>query len=174
MTEEQVILVDEHDNEIGLMEKMQVHREGRLHRAFSVFLFNYKGEVLLQQRAFDKYHCGGLWTNTCCSHPRKGESLQQAVNRRLQEELGISCETEEVHSFIYKADVGEGLIEHEYDHVFVGKFSGIPQPNTAEIADWKYVNLDFLREDIEANPQLYTPWFRIILDNFDVNYLKKG
>lgn len=171
--EEQVILVDEQDNEIGLMEKMQAHREGRLHRAFSVFLFNEKNELLLQKRADTKYHCGGLWTNACCSHPRKAESLKQAVSRRLQEELGISCEPKEVHSFIYKADVGQGLIEHEFDHVFTGAFSGKPNINMDEVEDWKYVTIDFLMDDIRVNPQLYTPWFKIILDNFDVNYLKK-
>lgn len=162
--EEQVILVDEQDNQIGLMEKMQAHREGRLHRAFSVFLFNEKNELLLQKRADTKYHCGGLWTNTCCSHPQKDETLKQAVNRRLQEELGISCETKAVYSFIYKADVGEGLIEYEYDHVFIGTFLEKPHPNLVEVADWKYVTLDFLREDIKINSTHYTPWFRIIME----------
>lgn len=160
---EEVILVNTEDKEIGLMEKMQAHRGAKLHRAFSVFLLNDKGELLLQQRALDKYHCGGMWTNTCCSHPRAGETLQDAVNRRLQEEMGIACETKWVYSFIYKADVGKGLFEHEFDHVFFGQFSGTPQPNEKEVSNWQYVALEDLKNDIEANPDRYTPWFKIIL-----------
>mgnify|MGYP003582624825 CR=1 FL=1 len=160
---EEVILVDAEDREIGLMEKMKAHQEAKLHRAFSVFLMNDKNEVLLQQRALDKYHCGGMWTNTCCSHPRAGETLQNAVNRRLREEMGIACETSWVYSFIYQADVGGGLFEHEFDHVFLGRFLGIPQPDDTEVADWKYVALDQLQADVMTNPGQYTPWFKIIL-----------
>ncbi len=163
MIEEEVILVDKEDNEIGLMEKMQAHREAKLHRAFSVFLLNDKNEVLLQQRALDKYHCGGMWTNACCSHPREGETLQAAVDRRLQEEMGITCKTDWVYSFIYKADVGEGLFEHEFDHVFFGSFSGVAKPDESEVSDWKYVSLDELKSDVTAHPANYTPWFKIIL-----------
>jgi len=160
---EEVIIVDTEDREIGLMEKMQAHREAKLHRAFSVFLLNDKNEVLLQQRALDKYHCGGMWTNACCSHPREGETLHDAVNRRLQEEMGIACDTQWAYSFIYKADVGKGLFEHEFDHVFFGKFSGIPQPDENEVSDWRYVTIDTLKQDVEAHPEKYTPWFKIIL-----------
>lgn len=161
--EEQVILVDEQDREIGLMEKMQAHQEGRLHRAFSVFLFNENNELLLQQRSFEKYHCGGLWTNTVCSHPRSGESLKDAVNRRLLEEMGIVADTNLVYSFIYKADVGEGLIEHELDYVFFGNFFDAPVVNRDEVADWKYVKLEKLIKDVALHPDLYTPWFKMIL-----------
>lgn len=159
---EEVILVDREDREIGLMEKMQAHREAKLHRAFSVFLLNDKNEVLLQKRAEDKYHCGGMWTNTCCSHPRAGEDLKDAVDRRLQEEMGIKCNTNWVYSFIYKADVGEGLFEHEFDHVFFGRFSGSPKPDETEVSDWGYVTIEELKEDIKISPTKYTPWFRII------------
>lgn len=160
---EEVILVDTEDREIGLMEKMQAHREAKLHRAFSVFLWNDKNEVLLQQRALDKYHCGGMWTNACCSHPRAGETLQDAVKRRLEEEMGIACDTKWAYSFIYKADVGGGLFEHEFDHVFLGRFSGIPQPDENEVSDWGYVTIEALKQDVEAHPAKYTPWFKIIL-----------
>ena len=160
---EEVILVDTEDQEIGLMEKMQAHREAKLHRAFSVFLLNDQNEVLLQQRALDKYHCGGMWTNACCSHPREGETLQDAVTRRLEEEMGIACDAQWAYSFIYKADVGGGLVEHEFDHVFVGRFSGIPQPDENEVSAWKYVSIEALKQDVEAHPAKYTPWFKIIL-----------
>lgn len=160
---EEVILVDTEDREIGLMEKMQAHREAKLHRAFSVFLLNDDGEVLLQQRALDKYHCGGMWTNACCSHPRAGETLQAAVDRRLQEEMGIVCDTNWVYSFIYKADVGGGLFEHEFDHVFFGRFSTAPKPDPKEVSGWKYIKLEELKEDVKLNSTHYTPWFKIIL-----------
>ena len=160
---ENVILVDQEDREIGVMEKMQAHQEAKLHRAFSVFLLNDRNEVLLQQRAVDKYHCGGMWTNTCCSHPRAEEALQVAVDRRLKEEMGIVCATNWVYSFIYKADVGGGLFEHEFDHVFFGRFSGEPKPDKSEVADWSYVSLEELKQDVKKNPSKYTPWFKIIL-----------
>ena len=161
---EEVILVDSGDNQIGVMEKMQAHREAKLHRAFSVFLWNENNELLLQQRQLDKYHCGGLWANTCCSHPREGEKLVDAVNRRLEEEMGIVCDTSWIYSFIYKADLGGGLFEHEFDHVFFGAFSGQPKLNVTEVADWKYIGLDELKKDIAAQPNQYTPWFKIILN----------
>ncbi len=167
---EKVILVDTEDNQVGLMEKMQAHREAKLHRAFSVFLWNENNELLLQQRQLDKYHCGGLWANTCCSHPREGEELVDAVNRRLEEEMGIACDTSWIYSFIYKADLGEGLFEHELDHVFFGTFSGEPKLNVTEVADWKYISIDELKKDIAAHPSQYTPWFKIILNEV----LEKG
>jgi len=160
---EKVILVDIEDREIGLMEKMQAHKEAKLHRAFSVFLLNDKNEVLLQKRAIDKYHCGGMWTNTCCSHPRAGETLQEAVDRRLYEEMGIVCDTKWIYSFIYKADVGAGLFEHEFDHVFFGRFSDQAKPDKSEVSDWEYVAIEDLKQDVAVNPSKYTPWFKIIL-----------
>lgn len=164
---EQVVLVDKDDNCIGLMEKLEAHEKGLLHRAFSVLLFNDNKELLLQQRAFDKYHCGGLWTNTCCSHPRPEEEVEDAALRRLKEEMGIECDLKKSFEFIYKAELNNGLTEHEYDHVFFGTFSGEPAINTDEVANWKYMPLDALRRDIAAHPANYTPWFKIILDKID-------
>ncbi|WP_199118031.1 isopentenyl-diphosphate Delta-isomerase [Pedobacter sp. ASV28] len=161
---EQVVLVDEKDRQIGLMDKMQAHVEARLHRAFSVFLFNDKNELLLQQRAQSKYHCGGLWTNTCCSHPRSEEKMKTAVDRRLLEEMGIICHTEKVYDFIYKAQLENGLYEHEFDHVFFGRFSEKPNPNPKEVVDWKYMEMRELKTDIDKYPEKYTPWFKLIFE----------
>lgn len=163
---EKVILVNEQDEELGKMEKLQAHKAGVLHRAFSVFVFNEKGETLLQQRAASKYHSPNLWTNTCCSHPREGETYKQGAIRRLQEEMGFSCPLEQQFSFIYKADVGEGLIEHELDHVFIGKFVGEPSPNPQEVATYKWISMPKLQQEIETNPQEYTAWFKIILKEY--------
>lgn len=156
-----VILVDEQDNEIGSMQKMEAHLLGKLHRAFSVFIFNTKGELLLQQRAFDKYHSGGKWTNTCCSHPRVGEETLPAANRRLLEEMGMRCALKHGFSFTYKAVVNEGLSENEYDHVFFGTSDELPVLNPDEAADYRYVNLKALEKDIEEHPELYTAWLKI-------------
>ena len=162
--EEYVVLVDESDQQLGIMEKMAAHIVPRLHRAFSIFLFNEKGELLLQQRALSKYHSPGLWTNTCCSHPRNGESVDKAAERRLLEEMGLQCEMHEVFTFIYKAPVGLGLIEHEYDHVFFGQCDQEPVINTDEVASWKYMSLDNITADMKAHPELYTEWFKISFD----------
>lgn len=161
---EQVILVDEQDQPIGLMEKQAAHLEPHLHRAFSVFVFNSKGELLLQQRAFSKYHSPGLWTNTCCSHPREGETVMEAATRRLKEEMGMKCELREVYTFIYKAPVGQGLTEHEFDHVLIGQTDETPCINTDEVASWKYTSLDDLEKDIQLQPELYTEWFKITFE----------
>ena len=161
---EQVILVDEQDTPIGLMEKQAAHVTPHLHRAFSVFIFKTKGELLMQQRALSKYHSPGLWTNTCCSHPCDGETLAQATSRRLMEEMGMQCDMHEVFTFIYKAPVGLGLIEHEFDHVWFGKTDEVPQINTEEVASWKYMRLEDLQADIKAHPELYTEWFKISFD----------
>lgn len=163
---EHVILVDEHDNETGTMEKMQAHIDGRLHRAISVFIFNSRNELLLQQRAEGKYHSPLLWTNTCCSHPRPGEASADAAKRRLREEMGIMCEVREAFTFTYKAHFGNGLTEHEYDHVFTGNTDEIPAPDAAEVAGWKYVSWAELSHDIKSHPDNYTEWFKICLRNF--------
>ena len=161
---ENVILVDEQDQQIGIMEKMAAHIVPRLHRAFSIFIFNSKGELLLQQRALSKYHSPGLWTNTCCSHPRQGESLEDATNRRLMEEMGMTCEMHEVFTFIYKAPVGLGLIEHEFDHVWFGQTDITPVINTDEVESWKYMSLGDIADDMKAHPECYTEWFKISFD----------
>jgi isopentenyl-diphosphate delta-isomerase len=161
---EQVILVDEQDNEIGTMEKMQAHVEGRLHRAISVFIFNGRGEMLLQQRAAGKYHSPLLWTNACCSHPRPGEATADAAHRRLNEEMGITCNLFEVFSFTYKAEMDGGLTEHEYDHVFLGISNAEPRPRADEAAAWKHVRMQELQEDMKKEPAKYTAWFRICMN----------
>lgn len=162
--EELVVLVDEKDTPIGLMEKMEAHRKGALHRAFSVFIFNSQGELLLQQRALDKYHSGGKWTNTCCSHPRDGESTLDAAKRRLDEEMGLSCDLEYRFHFQYKATFENGLTEHEIDHVFFGYTDSVPQLNSQEVADYRYVSLPELQQSIKNQPERYTPWFKICFD----------
>lgn len=158
---EQVILVDTADRPVGQMEKMQAHREGRLHRAFSVFLFNDHDQVLLQRRALEKYHSGGLWSNTCCSHPRPGEDTQVAAERRLFEEMGITCRVFPAFSFIYEVALDQGLTEHEYDHVFTGQFSGTPEVNPEEVVDWAYRDVAEVEADLLQNPARYSEWFRI-------------
>jgi len=160
---ESVILVDKNDNELGLMEKMEAHEKAVLHRAFSVFIFNSEGKLMLQQRALHKYHSPGLWTNTVCSHPRSGEKTSAAAHRRIVEEMGFDCDFEEAFSFIYKADVGQGLVEHEFDHVFIGKSEKQPKINPDEVASWKFVDLGWLEKDVEENPNDYTIWFKIAL-----------
>ncbi len=162
---DQVILVDEKDNELGFLEKMEAHRKGALHRAFSVLLFNSKGEVLLQKRAATKYHSAGLWTNTCCSHPKPNEKIENAVSRRLQEEMGIVVNPEFAFKFIYNAALDNNLIEHELDHVFIGQFDGEPILNEHEVEAWKYVSLEKLREQLIISPELFTYWFRLIINH---------
>ena len=158
---EYVVLVNEQDQQIGIMEKMAAHVVPRLHRAFSIFLFNSKGELLMQQRAFSKYHSPGLWTNTCCSHPREGEPMENATARRLMEEMGMTCEMHEVFTFIYQAPVGLGLVEHEFDHVWFGHTDNTPVINTEEVAAWKYMSLDDIANDLKTHPESYTEWFKI-------------
>lgn len=161
---EKVVLVDRTDRTLGEMEKMEAHRKGVLHRAFSVLLFNNDGQLLLQRRAFGKYHSGGLWTNTCCSHPRPSENLTEATQRRLMEEMGISLTPEYLYAFTYRADLDEGLVENEYDHVFTGVFNGTPQINPDEVADWRFADVSQITSDIKKRPEQYTPWFRLIMD----------
>jgi len=163
---EQVILVDGQDKETGVMEKLQAHIEGRLHRALSVFIFNSKGESLLQQRAAGKYHSAGLWTNTCCSHPWPGELIRDAAIRRLYEEMGLKCELRKAFSFIYKASLDHNLTEYEFDHVFIGITDDIPVPDNNEAAGWKYIGWDALLKDADEHPERYTEWFKICLKDW--------
>jgi len=162
--EEKVILVDESDNKIGLMPKMEAHEKAQLHRAFSVFVFNDKNELMLQQRAVSKYHSPLLWTNTCCSHQRDGETSLEAGVRRLEEEMGFVCDIEEVFSFIYKAPFDNGLTEHELDHVMIGKYNRLPIINKEEVEAYKWMTLEKVKEDMAENPNIYTAWFKIIFE----------
>jgi isopentenyl-diphosphate delta-isomerase len=167
---ENVILVDKFDNEIGTMPKMEAHILGKLHRAFSIFIFNSNGELLLQQRAADKYHSGSKWTNTCCSHPRMGEETIAAANRRLAEEMGMECELVYGFNFIYNAPLTNDLIEHELDHVFFGISDTLPKINKSEVECFKYMKMDDLSNDIKNNPDTYTEWLKIcfnkVLDSY--------
>tara|TARA_E500000318_G_scaffold61198_1_gene56780 strand:- start:1336 stop:1869 length:534 start_codon:yes stop_codon:yes gene_type:complete len=166
MREEKVILVNEKDEPIGLMPKMEAHEKALLHRAFSVFVMNAKGETMLQQRAKDKYHSPLLWTNTCCSHQREGESNIDAGKRRLMEEMGFTTELKELFNFVYKAPFDNGLTEHEFDHVMVGYFEEEPNINPDEVADWKWMLPEDIKKDISKNPDEYTAWFKIIFERF--------
>jgi len=163
---ENVILVDKNDNEIGAEEKMKVHKEGKLHRAFSIFVFNKEGQLLLQKRAKEKYHSPGLWANTCCSHPRPGELLEEAAKRRLKEEMGFECGLKKIFSFIYKAEFENGLVEHELDHVLMGIFNGEPNPNREEVDGYTFISLDLLEQDVQKSPGQYTPWLKIIVKKY--------
>ena len=166
MKEEEVILVNERDEPIGLMPKLEAHQKAVLHRAFSVFVLNDKNEVLLQQRAHQKYHSPLLWTNTCCSHQRSGETNIEAGSRRLFEEMGFRTELKELFHFIYKAPFDNGLTEHELDHVMIGYFNGEPVINPEEVEDWKWMKIEDIKIDMAANPSIYTVWFKIIFDEF--------
>ncbi|WKZ58364.1 MAG: isopentenyl-diphosphate Delta-isomerase [Cyclobacteriaceae bacterium] len=168
---EHVILVDEHDRAIGTMEKMEAHQKGVLHRAFSVLLFNSKGELLIQKRSAGKYHSAGLWTNTCCSHPRPEETLSDAATRRLQEEMGIKVDVELLYTFIYKVNLDGGLIEHELDHVLIGHFEGEPELNRNEASDWRYASIAQLKHEMQENPGEFTHWFKLILSHPEINAL---
>lgn len=166
MTEEYVVLVDENDNKIGIMPKMLAHEKAVLHRAFSVFIFNSKGELMLQQRALSKYHSPGLWTNTCCSHQREFESNIEAGKRRLMEEMGFVTELKETTSFMYKAPFDNGLTEHELDHIMIGYYEDAPKINKEEVEDWKWKDLEEVKVDIALHPEQYTEWFKIIFEKF--------
>ena len=162
-----VILVDERDTAVGTMEKMEVHQKALLHRAFSVFIFNDKGEMLLQKRAEKKYHSGGLWTNACCSHPQPGEDTMESANKRLREEMGFNTALHKAFTFVYKAPFENGLTEHEYDHVFVGSFNGLIKPNPAEVEDYCYQSLDELKQSLQTHPHHFTAWFKIALPKLE-------
>ncbi len=169
--EEFVVLVNEQDEEVGLQEKFLAHKEGVLHRAFSIFLFNSQKEMLLHKRAKEKYHCPGLWTNACCSHPRKGETVEVAAHRRMKEELGFDCSLKKGFTFMYRVGLPNGLIEHEFDHVFIGTYDGaINTYNPEEIEECRWITFEALQREIKANPNHFTPWFLIALQY----YLKMG
>jgi len=172
MKKEYVILVDTADRELGTMEKMEAHEKAVLHRAFSVFIFNDRGELMLQQRAAHKYHSPLLWTNTCCSHQRQGESNIEAGKRRLREEMGFEVDLDKKFHFVYKAEFDNGLTEHELDHVMVGYYNGEPTINPEEVASWKWISMEVLQQDMKDHPQDYTAWFKIIFDRF-VEFLTK-
>lgn len=161
---EEVVLVDHLDNELGVEEKLVAHQKGNLHRALSVFLFNTKGEMLIQQRAAEKYHSASLWSNACCSHPRPQESTEDAANRRLMEELGMKAELKWLMSFQYKVAFENGLIEHELDHVFIGTTDDLPKPNPDEISDFKYIDTEELKKDVAQFPDHYTFWFKELIN----------
>lgn len=162
MKEEFVVLVDAADNAVGVMEKMEAHRKGLLHRAISVFIFNSSGELLIHKRADGKYHSAGLWTNACCSHPRDNEHPQDAAARRLREEMGMECGLQPLFTFVYRAELDHDLTEHELDHVFIGITDAAPQPDAEEVSEWKYISMQQVREELRTAPETYTEWFRII------------
>lgn len=166
MIEEKVILVDINDEPLGLMDKMAAHEQALLHRAFSVFVLNDQNEVMLQQRASHKYHSPLLWTNTCCSHQRAGESNIQAGKRRLEEEMGFITELKELFHFIYKAPFDNGLTEHELDHVMIGYSNQAPKINKEEVESWKWMKIEDIKNDMQIHPEIYTVWFKIIFDKF--------
>jgi isopentenyl-diphosphate delta-isomerase len=173
MKEERVILVNESDEALGNMEKMEAHRRGVLHRAFSIFIFNSRGEMLLQQRAFSKYHSGGLWTNACCSHPLPGENTAAAAERRLKEELGFQTPLEKIFDFVYQAEFDNGLTEHEFDHVFAGEYEGPLKKNPEEVNDVCYRQVDEIKNSLQSHPQKYTAWFRLAFPRVVNWWLKK-
>jgi len=173
MEKDHVILVDENDSQRGIMEKIEAHKKGELHRAFSIIVFNSKGEMLLQRRAIEKYHSGGLWTNTCCSHPKLGENLQESALNRLNEEMGFSCKLEKKFHFIYKAELDHELSEHELDHVFIGYYNENPKINSHEVFEWKYMSINDIQENMKLHPENYTAWFKIIFSRIS-EYIKKA
>lgn len=167
MQSQQIILVNEKDEPVGTMEKMEVHRKGLLHRAFSVFIFDSKGKMLLQQRAGGKYHGAYLWTNACCSHPFPGEEVRDAAARRLKEELGFHTGLHEIFSFTYRARVENDLIEHEYDHVFAGEYEGRIEPDKEEVSDLRYEGMEQVKKEIALQPEKFTSWFKIVFPKIE-------
>jgi isopentenyl-diphosphate delta-isomerase len=164
---ELVVLVNIEDKQLGVMEKQEAHLKGVLHRAISVFIFNSKAELLLQQRADGKYHSAGLWTNTCCSHPRPGEQVHDAGTRRLQEEMGLKCDLKKIFTFVYKAKLDNKITEYEFDHVFMGMTDDEPVPDPHEVGAWKYMSTAQLAKDLKRNPEQYTEWFKICFEQWN-------
>ena len=161
-----VILVDENNKEKGTIDKIEAHKKGKLHRAFSIFVFNDKNELLLQKRADNKYHSSGKWSNTCCSHPLPGKDVEIEAGRRLKEEMGFNCELENKFEFIYLAELENKMIEHEYDFIFFGTYNKDPDPDPKEVSDWKWISLEKLKKEMLESPEKYTPWLRIIMQKF--------
>ena len=164
VSDEQLILVDEQDRELGVSYKLRAHVDGALHRAFSVFVFDRAGRLLLQRRARAKYHSGGLWSNTCCGHPRPGEETAAAARRRLLEEMNVACELRAAFGFIYRAELENALVEHEYDHVFVGEFEGAPAPDPSEVEEWKWMDMQELRRELHEEPSRYSYWLKTVVE----------
>jgi isopentenyl-diphosphate delta-isomerase len=173
MVKQQVVLVDKNNKKIGVEEKIKAHKESKLHRAFSIFIFNSNGELLIQQRAKTKYHSGGLWSNTVCSHPKPNETYLQAAHRRLKEEMGFDCKLKKLFCFIYNAGFQNGLIENEYDCVFIGKFNRKPKPNPEEVMNYKWIFIKELKQDIVRHPNKYSVWLKIALNKFKNSDIKK-
>lgn len=167
----QLILVNEKDEVVGYGEKMEVHEKAQLHRAFSIFVMNKNDQVMIQKRADHKYHSGGLWANTCCSHPIKDEEQEVTVHRRLKEEMGFTCPLKEIFSFVYKAELDKGLTEHEFDHVYFGRYEGNPDPNPEEVGDWKWIDIHQLNQELISQPEKYVYWIRPAFQEF-YNYFK--
>ena len=166
-----VILVDKEDNAIGIMEKMEAHEKGQLHRAFSVVVFNSQGEMLIQKRAAKKYHSGGLWTNSCCSHPTPTEEIELTVKKRLRYEMGIELSPQFIYKFVYQTNLDQNLIEHEVDYVFKGIYDGVPSVNAEEVEDWKFISIADLVNEMAANPDQYTYWFKLIVNHPEFQFL---
>lgn len=167
-----VILVNKNNKKIGLEDKLVAHQKGLLHRAFSILIFNSKKEFLLQRRASNKYHTPGLWTNTCCSHPKENESYDEAIHRRLNEEMGMKCKLEHIYSFVYKSKLNKNLIEHEHDSVFIGQTNDIPIINKNEVSEFKYININELKTELKIKPNNFTPWFKMIINNLDDSFFE--
>jgi len=174
MVKQQVILVDKNNRKIGIEEKIKAHKEDKLHRAFSIFIFNSNGELLIQQRAKTKYHSGGLWSNTVCSHPKPNETYLQATHRRLKEEMGFDCKLKKLFCFTYNTGFQNGIIENEYDCVFIGKFDDKPKPNPREIMDYKWISIKKLKEDIISHPNKYSVWLKIALNRIKYLQIKEA
>jgi isopentenyl-diphosphate delta-isomerase len=167
-----LILVDEHNNITGYEKKLKVHQEGLLHRAFSIFVMNEEGQLMLQKRAIEKYHSGGLWANTCCSHPLKGENTEETIHERLVEEMGFDCGLESLFKFTYRAELDNDLVEYELDQVYIGHYEMDPVPNPAEVCDWKWIDIEFLKEDLEKSPDDYVYWLKAAFSEFYMNFKK--
>jgi len=167
-----LILVDEHNNITGYEKKLKVHQDGLLHRAFSIFVVNQEGQLMLQKRAIEKYHSGGLWANTCCSHPLKGENTEYTIHERLVEEMGFDCGLHALFKFIYRAKLDNDLVEYELDQVYIGNYEMDPVPNPAEVCDWKWIDIEFLKEDLEKSPDKYVYWLKAAFAEFYVNFKK--
>ena len=169
---QQLILVDEENNITGYGEKLKVHQDGQLHRAFSIFVVNQAGQLMLQKRALEKYHSGGLWANTCCSHPLKGEDPEKTIHHRLMEEMGFDCNLKALFQFIYRVELDNDLTEYELDQVYIGYYEKEPVPNPDEVCEWQWMDIEKLKDDLEVSPDSYVYWLKAAFDEFYVNYKK--